>query len=73
MKLKEIPSKSFLIKSGDTTCGEVRVLPSVLTGGPRQVKISTWNAKGRWKAYQEVVVDLELIAGILSEGSDDKS
>lgn len=72
MKLKEIPSKSFLIKENETTRGEVRILPPALTGGPRQVKISTWNAKGRWKAFQEVIVDMELIDAIFAESKAGK-
>jgi hypothetical protein len=73
MKLKQIPSKSFLVKEGSTTKGEVRILPSVLTGGPKQVLISTWSETGRWRREQTVMVDIEVIAAILSESDDNKS
>lgn len=73
MQLKQYPSKTFFLQENGTTKGEVRILPPVLTGCPKQVEIRTWNAKGRWRHEQSQVIDMQVIAAILSEGDSEKS
>lgn len=50
----------------------MRILPSLLTAGPKQVQISTWNPRGRWRNENVVMVDIEVIAAILSESDGEK-